>query len=143
MRYRQLALTDHAALMALWRGCAGISLRDADSSQNLRKYLLRNPGLSFVAVDEDAIVGSLMAGHDGRRGYIQHLAVAESHRRRGIAVRLLELCIDALAGEGILKSHVHVVQDNRDGIEFWKRRGWVHRAEIEMYSFVNGDNPDV
>ena len=143
MQYRQLATSDHTALMALWKSCSGISLRDADSPSNMEKYLLRNPGLSFVAVHDDQVVGSLMAGHDGRRGYIQHLAVADTFRRQGIAGKLLELCLDALAGEGIVKSHVHVVQGNHGGIEFWSRHGWIHRSEIEMYSFINGDNPDV
>ena len=142
LQYRQLEISDHAALMALWRASAGISLREADSPANMERYLRRNPGLSFVAEDAGRVVASLMAGHDGRRGYIQHLAVADGHRRRGIAGRLLELCLAALADAGIEKSHVHVVRDNRDGIEFWSRRGWTPRTEIAMYSFVNGDNPD-
>jgi ribosomal protein S18 acetylase RimI-like enzyme len=142
VEYRQLQLTDHAGLMALWQRCEGISLRDADSVESMQKYLLRNPGLSFVADQQGQIVGSLMAGHDGRRGYIQHLAVADEHRRQGIAGQLLEHCLAALAAQGIVKSHVHVIHSNRLGIEFWTRRGWTHRGEIEMYSFVNGDNPN-
>lgn len=126
--------------MDLWRSCDGLSLRDADSRESMEKYLLRNPGLSFVAEEQGNIVASLMAGHDGRRGYIQHLAVADKNRGQGIAGRLLELCLDALAQQGIVKSHVHVLYSNRSGIEFWSRRGWIHREEIEMYSFVNGDN---
>ena len=126
--------------MDLWRSCEGLSLRDADSPASMEKYLLRNPGLSFLAAEQGSIVASLMAGHDGRRGYIQHLAVAERNRGQGIAGRLLELCLEALAQQGIVKSHVHVLHSNRSGIEFWTRRGWIHRAEIEMYSFVNGDN---
>lgn len=142
MVYRKLLLSDHNALVQLWRGCDGISLRDADLPRGMEKYLQRNPGLSFVAERDASIVGSLMAGHDGRRGYIQHLAVANEHRRRGIARQLLDLCLEALRQEGIVKSHVHVLQSNRAGIEFWSQRGWTHRAEIEMYSFVNGDNSD-
>lgn len=142
LRYRTLAVSDHAALMDLWRNCDGISLREADSLQKMEKYLQRNPGLSFVAEADGAIVGSLMAGHDGRRGYIQHLAVANRLRRQGIAGRLLELCLQALKREGIEKSHVHVLNSNHVGNDFWSRRGWIHRAEIEMYSFVNSDNPN-
>ena len=143
MHYRKLLISDHAALLRLWRECEGISLRDADSPRGMEKYLQRNPGLSFVAEESGSIVGSLMAGHDGRRGYIQHLAVADRYRRRGIAGRLLELCLEALRQEGIVKSHVHVLDSNQPGIDFWSQRGWIHRAEIEMYSFVNGDNPNV
>jgi N-acetylglutamate synthase len=142
VQYRTLSIADHAALMELWRSCDGVLLRDADSPQNMEKYLRRNPGLSFVAAAEGAIVGSLMAGHDGRRGYIQHLAVATGLRRQGIAGRLLELCLEALKREGIEKSHVHVLHSNHVGNDFWSRRGWIHRAEIEMYSFVNGAKPN-
>jgi ribosomal protein S18 acetylase RimI-like enzyme len=108
----------------------------------MEKYLRRNPGLSFVAEVEGEIVGSLMAGHDGRRGYILHLAVATRLRRQGIAGHLLLLCLQALKQEGIDKSHVHVLRSNRIGNEFWLRRGWIHRGEIELYSFVNGDSPN-
>jgi len=142
MQYRNLLIADHTGLMRLWSSCDGLSLRDADSRASMDKYLQRNPGLSFVAEEKGVIVASLMAGHDGRRGYIQHLAVANESRGQGIAARLLELCLDALLQEGIVKSHVHVLHSNQIGNEFWRRRGWIHRAEIEMYSFVNGDNPN-
>ena len=140
MIYRNMNISDYDAVMALWRICNGISLRDADSCQSTEKYLERNPGLSFVAQDETGIVGTLMAGHDGRRGYIQHLAVVPELRGKGIGDKLVELCLEALSEQGIVKSHVHVLGDNEPGRAFWSNRGWVHRAEIEMYSFINGAN---
>jgi len=142
MRYRNLVISDHPELMRLWRSCDGLSLRDADSVESMEKYLQRNPSLSFVAEQQGNIVASLMAGHDGRRGYIQHLAVANESRGQGIAGKLLDLCLDALARQGIVKSHVHVMHSNRAGIEFWSRRGWIHRSEIEMYSFIKDGNPN-
>lgn len=140
MIYRNMNISDHDGVMALWRNCNGISLRNADSCQSTEKYLARNPGLSFVAQDETGIVGTLMAGHDGRRGYIQHLAVAPELRGKGVSDKLVELCLDALKGQGIVKSHVHVLDANEPGRAFWSNRGWTHRAEIEMYSFINGKN---
>jgi ribosomal protein S18 acetylase RimI-like enzyme len=140
MHYRKLKITDHQDLMRLWQNYDGVSLRDADSRQAMEKYLERNPGLSFVAEVDGRVVASLMAGHDGRRGYIQHLAVDPEQRNQGIAGRLLELCLQALQTQGIVKSHVHVLNSNQLGRDFWSRRGWIHRAEIEMYSFINGDN---
>ena len=92
---------------------------------------------------EDRICGSLMAGHDGRRGYIQHLAVAPDRRRCGIGKELLGRCLAALLDVGIVKSHVHVLKHNRTGIDFWTRLGYVERDEIAMFSYINGDNPDV
>ncbi len=142
MQYRNMHISDYDDVMQLWRSCEGLNMRDADSSRGIANYLERNPGLSFVALDESGIVGSLMAGHDGKRGYIQHLAVAAPVRRRGVAAELVELCLEALLAQGIVKSHVHVINSNQPGREFWSRRGWHHRAEIEMYSFINGENPN-
>ena len=143
MHFRIMHPEDYSRLHALWRECDGLGLRDSDSPEGIARYLARNPGLSFVAERDGRIVGSVMAGHDGRRGYILHLAVADAERRRGIASRLVERCLDALAGEGIEKTHVHVIGENRSGREFWLARGFHHRDEIEMYSFVSGDNPNV
>ncbi len=143
INYRVMHTDDYARSVALWRECDGLGLRDSDSPAGIARYLARNPGLSFVAEREDRIVGTIMAGHDGRRGYILHLAVAAGERRGGVASRLVERCLAALAGEGIDKTHVHVIGDNCVGREFWLARGFHHRGEIELYSFVNGDNPDV
>jgi len=140
MQYRNMQISDYDDVMQLWRSCEGLNMRDADSTRGIESYLERNPGLSFVAQDESGIVGSLMAGHDGKRGYIQHLAVAAPARRQGVAGELVDLCLAALLAQGIVKSHVHVINSNQLGRDFWSRRGWHHRAEIEMYSFINGDN---
>jgi ribosomal protein S18 acetylase RimI-like enzyme len=143
MNYRNMLITDYDEVRALWRACKGVSLRDADSREGIDRYLQRNPGLSFVAENRSAIVGTLMAGHDGKRGYIQHLAVADSQRQQGIASHLLELCLAALKSEGIVKSHVHVSITNAPGCKFWGAQGWWHRAEIAMYSFINGGEENV
>lgn len=135
-----MQISDYASVIALWRDCDGVSLRDADSPEGIEKYLQRNPALSFVALDGIDIVGTIMAGHDGKRGYIQHLAVADAARGQGIAGSLVELCLEALNLQGIEKSHVHVLGDNEPGRKFWSGRGWFHRAEIVMYSFINGEN---
>lgn len=135
-----MQIADYQPVMRLWQACEGLSLRDADSAAGIERYLARNPGLSFVALEGERIVGSLMAGHDGKRGYIQHLAVDGQLRGQGVASRLVALCLQALLAEGIKKSHVHVLKNNRPGREYWQRRGWYERSEIVMYSFVNGDN---
>ena len=140
MNYRNMQISDYDSVIALWRDCDGVSLRDADSSAGIDKYLQRNPALSFVAQQDSEIVGTIMAGHDGKRGYIQHLAVANEARGQGIASHLVRLCLEALKLQGIEKSHVHVLGDNEAGRKFWSGRGWFHRSEIVMYSFINGDN---
>lgn len=133
---------DYDRVIALWQRCDGVSLRDADSREGIARYLERNPGLSFIAESEDEIVGTVMAGHDGKRGYIQHLAVSDSNRHQGIGSRLVEVCLQSLKQEGIVKSHVHVLHDNQLGRDFWVKRDWFQRKEIVMYSFINSDNPN-
>ena len=142
MNYRQMDIEDYDRIVALWRDCDGVSLRDADSRAGIARYLRRNPGLSFVAEEDSEILGTIMAGHDGKRGYIQHLAVSNSSRQQGIASNLVELCLQALKREGVIKSHVHVLSENRLGRDFWQSRDWFQRDEIVMYSFINSDNPN-
>ncbi|WP_111497243.1 MULTISPECIES: GNAT family N-acetyltransferase [Marinobacter] len=138
MHYRPMTLDDYDGALRLWQEMAGVRLRDADSRDGIGRYLRRNPGLSIVALDGDRIVGTVMAGHDGKRGYIQHLAVSEAYRRQGIATRLVADCLAALKREGILKSHVMILQDNERGQAFWSRLGWQRRDDVALYSFING-----
>jgi len=140
MNYRCMQIGDYEAVTALWRSCEGLLLRDADSKPGIESYLVRNPGLSFVAHEAGVIVGSIMAGHDGKRGYVQHLAVDAGARGQGIGGRLIELCLDALGAQGIEKAHVHVLNDNRAGRNYWLRRGWTERSDTQLYSFIIGDN---
>jgi ribosomal protein S18 acetylase RimI-like enzyme len=128
---------DYDAIIELWRETEGVKLRDADSREGISKYLQRNPGLSFVAYDSGRVVGTIMAGHDGKRGYIQHLAVAEQSRRDGVASRLVSNCLDSLKAHGILKSHVMILSSNDVAKKFWRSLGWQARSDIELYSFIN------
>ncbi|MDN3561061.1 GNAT family N-acetyltransferase [Vreelandella neptunia] len=143
MRYRTMTINDYEDAIALWSESEGVRLRDADSREGIERYLLRNPGLSFVAEVEGKLVGTIMAGHDGKRGYVQHLSVADSHRRVGIATRLVSLCLEALKNEGILKSHLMILPENKAAQKFWANQGWAYRSDILLYSYVNGDNHNV
>lgn len=143
MHYRTMTIEDYDAAVALWLSTEGVRLRDADSREGIEKYLLRNPGLSFVAEVAEELVGTIMAGHDGKRGYVQHLSVSDAHRRLGIATRLVSLCLEALKNEGILKSHLMILPENEVAQKFWANQGWACRSDILLYSFVNGDNSNI
>ncbi|MGP9766637.1 GNAT family N-acetyltransferase [Halomonas sp. AOP13-D3-9] len=143
MHYRTMTINDYEAAIALWSESEGVRLRDADSRAGIEKYLLRNPGLSFVAEVEGQLVGTIMAGHDGKRGYVQHLSVADSQRRKGIATKLVSLCLEALKNEGILKSHLMILPENEAAKKFWTNQGWACRSDILLYSFINGSDQNV
>lgn len=121
----------------------GIRLRSADSREAMERYLARNPGMSFVARSGSRVVGCVMSGQDGRRGYLYYLALAADFRRKGIASRLVATCLKKLAKRGIDKTHVQVVVESDDANEFWTNRGWQRRGDIVIYSFTTGSNPNV
>jgi len=123
-------------VFALWKRCEGVGLSDADTLQSIQAYLDRNPGMSFIAKAGGSIVGSILGGHDGRRGYIHHLAVDTTWRRQGVARRLVETCIHALEEAGIQKAHIFIFNSNANGIAFWKSIGWTHRSDISVMSKI-------
>jgi ribosomal protein S18 acetylase RimI-like enzyme len=139
---REMTIGDFDRVVALMRQTPGVTVRDADSKEAIGRYLDRNPGFSFIAEAAGELVGCVMSGHDGRRGYLQHLIVAPAHRNKGIATRLVNASLDTLEAEGILKSHIDVVTTNRSAIEFWQKIGWKRRTDIVRYSFIRagGEN---
>lgn len=132
-----MELVDYDHIISLWRASKGIKLRNADSLAGIEKYLLRNPGLSFVAEHENEIIGTVMSGHDGKRGYIQHLSVKLGMRNSDVATELLKHYLNGLKNEGIVKSHIHVLSDNALAKKYWSNRDWKQRADIDVYSYIN------
>jgi len=132
---RPFIIADYAQALALWQASDGMQLRDADSESAIARYLARNPGLSVVAERNGVVIGTLIAGHDGRRGYLQHLAVHPALRRLGIARALVEASLAALRHEGIGKVHILVLNDNHDAFAFWQRCDFARRNDISIMSY--------
>ncbi|MBQ1761898.1 MAG: GNAT family N-acetyltransferase [Aquincola sp.] len=131
--------TDYPAAMALWNRTAGVGLSEADERAPVERFLVRNQGLSFVALEAQVIVGTILCGHDGRRGLIHHLVSAEGHRRRGIARALLLRGLAALRTQGIDKTHLLVFRVNEEGLAFWRSVSAVERTELALFSLSTGD----
>ncbi len=127
---RELTMDDYDAVYALWKDSEELVLTDDDSSKSVRKFLERNPNLSFVALDKGQIIAAALCGHDGRHGYIHNLAVSKSHRGQGIGKSLVGRCMFALTSIGISRCHLYVESDNQGGIAFWKKLGWQQRVEL-------------
>jgi len=121
---------DYDAVYSLWQQSEGVGLSPADAREPIRGYLARNPGFSLVAHFSGRIVGAVLCGHDGRRGYLYHLAVATEHRKHGLGKRLVEECLSRLALAGIQKTTIYVYAANQTGQEFWRRTGWKDRADL-------------
>ena len=136
-------LDRHAEVLALMKATPGLAVREADSREATARYLERNPGLSFLVEAEGRIVGCAMSGHDGRRGYLQHVVVAPEYRGQGLAHALITRCLDGLEAQGILKVHLDVFADNDLANRYWTRRGWQRRDDLIRYSLIRGENENV
>ena len=131
VKIRTMTLADYDDVYALWLSCKGMGLNNLDESKDgIARFLERNPETCFVALDGEKLIGVIMAGHDGRRGYIYHTAVAPEHRRRGIAKQLVEASLNALKSFGISKVALLVFERNKEGNEFWEKLGFFTRDDV-------------
>jgi len=133
----EFSMRDYDEVIALWRASSeGVGLSAADAPERIATYLARNPGMSFTAREEQTgrLAGAVLCGHDGRRGYLHHLAVRPDLRGRGIGRALAGRCLDALAREGIDKCHLFVFRENQAGIAFWEHAGWKERGDLLVMS---------
>ena len=124
--------SDYDRAYGIWRGTEGIGLSEADSREGIRLFLRRNRGLSRVAVAGNRVIAAVLCGHDGRRGYLHHLAVARKWRRMGIGTSLVTSCLEGLRKEGIPKCNLFLFARNKKGRAFWKRVGWDVRSDIRL-----------
>jgi ribosomal protein S18 acetylase RimI-like enzyme len=121
---REFSIADYEAAIALWKKVEGLDLAEGDDRETIGKFLERNPRLSRIAVAGSEIIGAVLCGHDGRRGYIYHLAVDPEYHGSGVGRRLIDECLAGLKRAGLERVNLLVARDNVRGREFWKRRGW-------------------
>ncbi|MDR0396388.1 MAG: GNAT family N-acetyltransferase [Oscillospiraceae bacterium] len=128
---RKFTVSDYPAVRALWLRTPGMGLNDKDDAEaGISRFLARNPETCYVAEQDGVIIGVIMAGHDGRRGFIYHTAVDASHRRKGVGKTLADAALTALKREGINKAAMVVFGKNDIGNAFWERLGFTARTDI-------------
>ena len=132
---RPMTIEDYDEVYAMWLITSRRALSSADERGQIERYLKRNEGLSQVAVIDGKIVGTVLAGHDGRRGFIHHMAVLPEYRRRHIGHALAEKAIAKIKSEGIEKTHIFCYQDNETGQKFWRDFGFIKRDDIFDFSY--------
>ncbi|WP_103880383.1 GNAT family N-acetyltransferase [Vibrio hangzhouensis] len=138
-----MQVSDYDDVLALWQQTEHMLIREADSRENITLYLDKNPNMSFVAQQHGKIIGAVLAGTDGRRGYLQHLAVDAEHRGLRIGKSLVEKVTQSFAQIGISKTHLFVNTDNEQAQQFYQSMGWEVRKEVKMYSFNASANLDI
>ena len=126
-----MVIGDYAEVYKLWLSCKGMGLNDVDDSEiGMAKFLERNPDTCFVAEIDNKIIGVIMAGNDGKRGYIYHTAVHPSCRKQGIGSRLVQIALDALKQLSISKVALVVFERNKSGNAFWEKQGFTVRTDL-------------
>lgn len=139
---RVMKIEDYDAVRNLWMTIKGFGIRSVDDSrEGVEAFLKRNPTTSVVAVEDGKIVGAILCGHDGRRGCLYHVCVAQEYRMRGIGKEMVVFCMNALKAEHINKVSLIAFTQNDIGNAFWREIGWTKREDLNYYDFtLNEDN---
>ena len=137
MTIRTMTIEDYEGVKALWLSIKGFAIRSLDDSrEGVARFLVRNPSSSVVAVEDGQIVVAMLCGHDGRRGCLYHVCVAEDYRMRGIGRRMVVFCMEALKAEQINKVSLIAFTANDVGNAFWRQIGWTRREDLNYYDFT-------
>lgn len=139
---RIMTIDDYDGVYRLWKKIKGFGLRSVDDSrEGVQRFLRRNPATSIVAEEDGKIVGSILCGHDGRRGCLYHVCVDAAYRRRGIGKDMVVKAMEALRQEEINKVSLIAFTKNDVGNAFWNTIGWTQRLDLNYYDFaLNEEN---
>lgn len=131
MKIRIMNIEDFKKIHDLWIHTEGMGLNTTDDSmEGISKYLLRNPNTCFVAEDNGKLIGVIMSGRDGRRGFIHHTTVKQEYREQGIGKKLVDSAMKALEAEGIHKVALVAFESNVSGNAFWEKVGFTVRDDL-------------
>jgi len=134
MEIRKMTIADYESVYRLWSNTDGMGMRSIDDSrEGIEKFLNKNPDTNFVALSDGEVIGVILSGNDGRRGFIYHTAVNTSHRGQKIGKALLNCVYAAMKEEGINKMGLLVYQSNDSGNAFWIAQDWVNRSDLYYY----------
>ena len=131
---RTMHPSDYEQALQLWQSLPGMGLSSADEKENILDFLQKNPSTCFVTLKDGNLIGTILGGSDGRRGYIYHLAVQQCEQNKGLGKKLMELCLNEFRKSDIQKCHIFVISDNAEGIAFWEKVGWQLRDDILVMS---------
>lgn len=139
---RIMTMDDYDQVYDLWKKIHGFGLRSIDDSrEGIERFIKRNPATSIVAEEDGKVVGSILCGHDGRRGCFYHVCVDENYRMRGIGTAMVVTAMEALKKERISKVTLIAFAQNDIGNKFWNKIGWTRRLDLNYYDFaLNTEN---
>ncbi len=139
--FRELGGTDGDRVRTFWLAC-GIRIRPGDDDASLAAFSERNPGLAIIAEDRARIVGTALAGWDGRRAWLYHVAVHPDERRRGIGRTLVRMLEQRLTGLGCPKINLMVWQGEERAMAFWSAVGYSREDAVEFAKLLRAPTPE-
>lgn len=138
---RTMVIEDYEEVMSLWKRIKGFRIRKIDDDyEHIKRFLIRNEGLSVVAVKKGLIVGTILSGHDGRQASLYHVCVDKPYRGLDIAERMVKVAVYRLRDEGISKITLIAYKKNLPGNLFWKNQNWQQNKEINSYELILNEN---
>ncbi len=102
----------------------GVHVGPSDAPAEIEKKLQRDPDLFLVAEEDGVLIGTVIGGFDGRRGFIYHLAVLPEHQGRGVGMTLMDEVEGRLRAKGCIRCYLLVMPDNVEAIQYYEKRGW-------------------
>ena len=137
MIIRSMTIDDYDQVFALWSGIKGFGIRAVDDSEEgINRFLLRNQDLSVVAEENKTIIGTILCGHDGRRGTLYHVCVAEKYRKHGVGHKMVLEAVSRLRKEGINKVNLIAFCNNLLGNNFWRQEKFTFRDDLNYYDLA-------
>lgn len=138
---RPFNVADSEAVVELWTE-AGLTRPWNDPRADIARKLAEQPGLFFVAVSSDGrVVGSVMAGYDGHRGWLNYLATSTAARGSGVGRALVEHAEAALLQRGCPKINLQIRADNDEVVGFYRHLGYTVDETIDMGKRLIVDEP--
>jgi ribosomal protein S18 acetylase RimI-like enzyme len=138
MDVRVYRADDHKAVVALWNDVFPDNAPWNDPADNIAVKLTTQPQLFLVAEDGDEIVGTVMAGFDGHRGWVHYVAVSPRHRRRGIGTALMRAAEERLVEMYCLKLNLQVRGGNSGAVRFYEGLGYAIEDRVSMGKLLRG-----
>jgi ribosomal protein S18 acetylase RimI-like enzyme len=135
MKIEKFTMESYEDIVDLWRK-SGISVGSTDTKNEIERMLQRNPNLFLIGKIDNKVIGAVMGGFDGRRGYVHHLAIDPDYQRRGFGTMIMENLIKKFGKIGVHKVHLFIEKYNKELVEFYKNLGWEMRDDLIMMSFV-------
>lgn len=135
MIIERFSMKFYKEVIELWRK-TGISVGSTDTKEELKRMVERNPHLFLIGKKDEKVIGAVMGGFDGRRGYVHHLAVHPNYQKKGYGKMIIDELMKRFRKMRVHKVHLFIEKYNKEVVKFYQNLGWDIRDDLIMMSYV-------